>query len=287
MSQPYTIPGFKVMLLGATGTGKTYSLRTLVGTGITPFVLFTEPGMRTISDLECPKVHWHYIPPAKPTFESMKSSAEQVNKSFDFESLTKAKNWSKKEYTQFLEVYSVLSDFVCDRCGQHFGSVDSWRTDRALVLDSLSGISTMAMDMTVGSKPVKAPGDWGAAMDSVERLLMRLTGSTDCHFVLIGHLEREKDDITGGIKLMASTLGQKLAPKLPRNFDDVVMSKKAPPATFTWSTVEVNTDLKNRNLPIHASLEPSFRQIVDSWKNAGGSIQPTTTEGADTNQKTA
>lgn len=271
----YSMPGFNLMLLGGSGTGKTYSIRTFVKTGVTPFIIFTEPGMRTISDVPCPDLHWHFISPAKPAFSSMMDSAKQVNNSFDFEALTKSKNWSKKEYTQFLEVYVTLQDFKCDRCGVSFGSVDSWQTDRCLVLDSLSGLSTMAMDLTVGSKPVKSPGDWGAAMDSVERVVMRLTGSLQCHFVLIGHLEREKDEISGGVKLMASTLGQKLSPKLPRNFDDVVMSKKAPPEIFTWSTIEINTDLKNRNLPNSGNLSPSYVQVLNSWKKAGGLIQPT------------
>lgn len=272
----YSIPGFNVMLLGESGTGKTFSIRTLRGTGVTPFIIFTEPGMRTLSDVPCPDLHWHYIVPAKPDLAAMRSAAQNVNNAIDLEALTKMKNWSKKEYTQWLEIFNTLVDFRCDRCGVRFGSVDDWQTDRAIVIDSLSGLSTMAMDLAAGSKPVKSPADWGTAMSQIENLLNRLCGATQCHFILTGHLERERDEVTGGISLMASTLGQRLAPKLPRNFDDVVMAKRdASKNTFSWSTAEPNVALKGRNLSASPALQPSFTSVVTSWKAAGGTLIPT------------
>lgn len=278
MEGSYSIPGFNVLLLGETGTGKTYSIRTLVPSKITPFIIFTEPGIRTIADVPCPDLHYKYIVPAKPSFASMQTSAKQLNDAFDLEALTKLKNWSKKEFTQWLDIFSVLSSFTCDRCGQSFGSVDDWQTDRALVIDSLSGLSTMAMDLAAGSKPVKSPADWGASMSQIENLIMRLTGATQCHFILTGHLERERDEVSGAVQLMASTLGQKLAPKLPRNFDEVVMAKKDKEGKFSWSTLEPNVALKGRNLTIAAGQQPSFLLVTKSWLAAGGSIQPTLTE---------
>ena len=60
-----SIPGFKMLLLGETGRGKTHSIRTLLDAGVTPFVVFTEQGMDTLADLPPDACHWHYIPPAK------------------------------------------------------------------------------------------------------------------------------------------------------------------------------------------------------------------------------
>jgi predicted ATPase len=42
------------MLLGASGSGKTYSIRTLLDAGLEVFVLFTEPGMEVLAD--CPRL---------------------------------------------------------------------------------------------------------------------------------------------------------------------------------------------------------------------------------------
>ena len=204
----------------------------------------------------------------------MYSVLNKVNESYDLEALTKRKDWEKTKYRQFFEVITSMNNFVCDRCKKEFGGVDNWNTDRAICLDSLSGTSIMAMDLAAGAKPVKAPADWGTAMDALERFINRMCTGTQCHFVMTAHLEREKDEITGGVVLMASTLGQKLAPKVPRYFDDVVQCKKDG-KDFSWATSARQVDLKNRNLPLSEKLFPSFKLIIDSWKKAGGIIIPT------------
>jgi hypothetical protein len=278
----YSIPGTNTLLAGESGSGKTYALRTLLDAGIETFILFTEPGMRTLSDVSCEQgLHWHYIPPAKPDFSDMADSARKINQALDLESLTKQKNWNKTKYQQFIEVVTQMNNFTCNRCGKEYGSVDAWSTDRCLVVDSLSGLNIMAMDLAAGSKPVKSPADWGTAMDNLERFINRLCTGTQCHFVLTAHLEREKDEITGGVQLMASTLGQKLAPKIPRYFDDVVQTKREKDQ-FHWTTAATNVALKARNLPISDKLEPSFVQIIEAWTEAGGIILPTETEAKQT-----
>lgn len=270
----YSIPGFNTLLLGATGTGKTYSLRTLIDAGISPFVVFTEPGMRTLADVACERgLHFKYIAPARPDWADVADSAKKINKAMDLESLTKQKNWNKSKYQQFIEVVTTMNKPVCDRCGEEFESVDEWGTDRALVIDSLSGLNIMAMDLAAGSKPVKAPADWGTAMDNLERFINRLCTGTQCHFILTAHLEREKDEVTGGVKLMASTLGAKLAPKIPRYFDDVIQCDRKVDQ-FYWTTAAMNVDLKARNLPISDKLSPTFVQVAEAWKSVGGIIQP-------------
>jgi len=271
----YSIPGFNTLLVGATGTGKTYSIQTLVKEGIECFVLFTEPGMRTVSNISCEDgLHWHYVKPANPEWKDIIFSAQQINNSFDFESLANKKDWHKKGYGQFIELCTVMNSFTCDRCKKDFGCADEWNTDRCLVVDSLSGISTMSMDLAVGSKPVKSLADWGVAMDNLERFFNRLITGTQCHFIMTAHLEKEANEITGGVTLMAATLGQKLPPKVPINFDDVVQSIRLK-TKFTWSTDTINVDLKARNLPIASGMQPSFKLILDAWKEAGGIIQPT------------
>lgn len=270
---PHSIPGTTTMLVGPTGTGKTYSIRTLIEAGITPFVLFTEPGMRTLSDIPCEHLHYKYIPPASPSWDDLLENAKKIN-TMSFKALTQMGDMGKQKYGQFLQVLTSMNDFTCDRCGQHFGDVAQWSTDRAICIDSLSGLNIMAMDMVVGAKPVKAMGDWGVAMDNLERFLMAMTTNLRAHFVLTAHLEREQDEVTGAIHLMASTLGKKLAPRLPRFFDDVVLCQNKE-GKFSWATEAINVDLKYRNLPPGKELPPSFVPLIESWKSAGGIIEPT------------
>lgn len=260
-----SIPGVNVLLVGGTGGGKTHSIRTLVDAGIETFVIFTEPGMEVLADVPAEKLHWNYIPPAVPDWSAMIDSASKINK-MNLKALADLSDINKSQYTEFLSLLSVLSNFTCQRTGQSFGPVDSWDSSRALVIDSLSGLNIMAMNLVTGSKPVKSMADWGIAIDNLERLITKLCVSTQCHFVLTAHLERETDELTGGTSLMASTLGRKLAPKLPRFFSDVIHVKRDG-TKFSWSTASINIDLKARNLPLADSLPPSFLPIIEAWRS--------------------
>jgi hypothetical protein len=281
----HSIPGANVLLVGATGTGKTYSIRTLPEAGITPFILFTEPGIRTVSDMGCDKLHYKYLPAATPTWEGMLENARKINR-LNFAQLAKLADMDKAKYGQFMEVITSMNNFTCDRCGESFGDVSTWGTDRAIIIDSLSGLNIMAMDLVVGAKPTKSMSDWGVAMDNLERFVNKMTADTQCHFVLTAHLEREQDEVTGGVHLMAATLGRKLAPRMPRFFDDVVQCRKEG-ENWVWSTSSVLADLKGRNLAISSALPPSFIPLIESWKSAGGIIQPTIGETNDLKPKTA
>lgn len=302
-----TLPGVKIMLLGATGVGKTHCLRTLVEAGTEVFVIFSEPGMEVLADVPSDKLHWHYIAPSSPGFAQMISSAQKIN-SMNIKMLSDLSDINKKEYTEFIDVLVSLADFPDDRTGQHFGPVDLWGVveedypdvppsegnpqgisrekeraelrvqqakygltkenafgkNRAIVIDSMSGLAIMAMNLVAGSKPVKCVADWGIAIDNLERLITKLCVDVKCHFVLTAHLERETDEVTGGTTLMASTLGKKLAPKLPRFFSDVIHVKRTG-TDFEWSTATSNVDLKARNLPLKDKIPPTFVPIIEAW----------------------
>lgn len=252
------------MLLGESGTGKTHAVRTLVEAGLEVFVVFTEPGMEVLADVPKEKLHWHYIAPSAPDWDDLISSATKIN-TMSFDALTKLPDINKRKYTEFIDLLTTLSDFKDDRTGQSYGAVDSWDSSRVLVVDSLSGLNIMAMNLIAGSKPVKTMGDWQIAVDNLERLLMKLTVDLRCHFVLTAHLERETDEVTGGTTLVSSTLGRKLGPKLPRFFSEVIHVKRQG-EKFSWSTATSNVATKNRYLSIADNLPPSFVPIIASWK---------------------
>lgn len=268
----HTLSGTKTLLLGAPGSGKTYSIPTLVEAGLETFVLITDPGgEESLIDsmerrkLDLAKLHWRYIAPASPDWGVLQDMAKKINM-MGYNDLTGLKSGvGKQGYDQFLQVLNTLANFKCDHCGREFGSVTSWGPDRAFVMDSLSGINIMAMDMMIGAKPAAHQGEWGVAMNAEERLVAKLTADTKCFFVLTGHLEREMDEVAGNVQLMAAALGRKLAPKLPRTFSDVIMAYREGDRFF-WSTSSSGVDLKSRTLPLRDKLDPSFVQIVERWK---------------------
>jgi Cdc6-like AAA superfamily ATPase len=252
--------GTNTLLVGATGTGKTHALRTMVECGLEVFAVFTEPSMEMFDDIPKDKLHWHYIESANPAWDDMVDSAKKINQ-LSFQGLTQLSDVNKKGYGQFIEVLNTLANFVDDRTGEEFGAVDNFGPERALYFDGLSGLCIMAMDLVVGSKPVKNQGDWGVAMDNLERLINKLCFSTRCWFVMTSHVERQLDEIVGATTIQVSVLGKKLAPKIPRYFSDVVLTVRDG-NEFTWTTTEYNADLKARNLPLGKDLQPNFELIV-------------------------
>jgi hypothetical protein len=268
------IPGPNVLLIGASGSGKTTAIRTLVDLGITPFCVFTEPGFEVLGHIPAEKLHWQYIPPADVDWATMIAMAKSVT-TLTHEALTSIKDPNKAKYTQYVDLLTAFNDFKCDRDGKAYGNVCTWGTDRAIVLDSMSGVAIMAMAAAVGGKPTAHPGEWGVAMNTVEKLVQKLCTDTQCTFVMMAHAEREVDEVAGGSKIMASTLGKKLAPKLPRFFSDVILARKDADK-FTWTTIEPGADLKNRNLPLQAGMLPSFAPLIANWQKQGGVITPDT-----------
>lgn len=260
------------MLMGPSGTGKTTSLKTLIDCGITPYVIFTEPGMEVLGDLPLDKVHWHHVKAADQSWAELIDFANKVNQ-FTFEALTKIGGVNKAGHQQIQDILKACNRFVCDRTGEDFGDVSTWNTDRCLVVDSLTGLSSMAMGLVVGNKPVRSLPDWGVAQNALEFILGKLN-SLHCSFVLIAHIERETDEVLGGIKLMPSTLGRKLAPKIPLPMSDVILTVRNG-TTWTWSTANPQADLKTRNLAIAENLPPSFKPLIESWKKHGGLVCPT------------
>lgn len=273
---PSTIPALpalqapSVLLLGPTGTGKTWSLSTLLESGLETFVISTEPnGIDSLIDacqqkkLDLSKLHYASIQPARAGMAGLLEMANKVSV-MNFESLSKLAPSTGRQHAQWIELLKTLSDFK-DQRGASYGPVDKFDSSRVLIIDSLSGLNTMAMDITVGDKLSAHVGEWGVAMGLLDKLILALTSGLKCTFVLVGHLEREFNEVTGQTTLMAATLGKKLAPRLPRFFSEVVLSTREG-AKFGWSTTQTGVDLKQRALPLSDKLEPSFRPIVEAYR---------------------
>jgi hypothetical protein len=280
IQSPYKsqIPGTKLLLMGPSGSGKTYFIGQILEAGYKVRALFTEPGMESVGkyfqDRNKPIPDNYkavYVAPVAADWATMIDAAKKINQ-LDQKALANIGDMNKSKYKDFIGILTALSNFTTAD-GESFGAADDWGTDTFLIVDSLSGLSMAAMNLVTGSKPMKSQPDWGMAMDTVERLITKLTCDLRCHMVLMAHVEREADEITGGSNVTVSTLGRKLAPKLPRYFSDVILTQRQG-TEFSWSTAAVNTDTKARNIPINSKITPSIKVIMDSWLKNGGVVEP-------------
>lgn len=282
MSTPETVvaatiaeAGPKIALIGDSGTGKTHALRTLPPLGITPFVIATEQNfVTTMRDLLGTKVHYKYVPPqADNNFGDIKEMLEKINV-LSYDNLCKVVDPFKQKSNKLIDLVVTCNKFVCDCCKRDWGNVGSWNTDRAICIDSWSGASDMAFSLVVGNKPVRAMPDYQVAQNALRMLLGPLTAQTKAMFVCICHLDRVKDEITGGTNVSILSVGQKLGPDMPRMFSDVIRARRTA-SVFTWDTADTQSTVASRHIPIASNQTADFKALIEAWKAKGGKILPT------------
>lgn len=273
-----SLNGVNVLIMGPAGTGKTHSIGTLVDAGIEVFYLALEAGLESLvgyfadkGQKPPPNLHWHIVKAPQASFTELLDTATKINM-LSFDSLTKIQDPNRMKYDTYRSVLTALNDFVDQRTGVSYGPVNLWGVDRVIVIDGLSGLSAAALANATGGKPVVSQSDWGVAQGTLEKLLRNLCDACPCHFVLLAHVEREVDTVLGGVKLMASTLGKALAPKIPSMFSDVILSARSG-AKWTWDTASSMADVKTRNLPMRSDIEPTFKLIIDKWQARSKAMQ--------------
>lgn len=278
--------GAKVLLLGDSGSGKTFSTGTLADCGLAKVCfLWMEPGAfhsvaqyfskanRPIPD----NFHWMTAPLATQSWDDMIGMSKIVN-TMSQKGIANYTDPKRNKHDAFIRVLTCLKSFRCERTGKDLGEVDSWGTDTVLVFESLSALSNSAMALLIGSRPLADMGEWQMAMNQIEYFVNKFT-DLQCHAVMTSHLDREADEQLGGTKLMPGTLGKKLAPKIPRYFDEVIHSKREG-SKFSWSTDTTDMTVKTRLLPIENGQPASFAPLLASWRRLAGLGQPTTQPGA-------
>lgn len=282
------LPGVNVLIEGPTGTGKTFSIGTLVDTGIQTHVLLFEAGGESLRGYWLdefllngtknprygkgmpPNLHLTTVKQSSASWKEMADAAKLVN-TLSYESLKKAVDGNRSKYDQFEKFLRAFND-VTDDDGTKYGSIDDWGTDKALVVDGMTGLGLSALSSVIGGKVDRDQKDWGLAQNLVENTVRRLCDNCRCHFVLLSHVEREPDPLGGAAKITVSTLGNKLGPKIPAMFSDVALSVRLG-KDFYWDTENPMADLKVRNLPIDSKIKPDFGQIIKRWQGRGGVIK--------------
>lgn len=285
--QPQVLTGVKVLLEGPAGTGKTDSIGSIVDwcaaqqPPIDVNVLFLDRGLETLigywtepaprNNMK-PRVvpsnlHWRDLITKPVSLKAMLEGAVNVGK-LSYDSITKLADGSRHLANPFEAVLTACTEYTSDRpgdAGKKWGAVDSWGVDKVLVIDSMTELANACAKMVIGSKPTMAQGEYGIAQNNLMNFLRLITQGCRCHLVMTAHVSREKDEITGGVKLMTQAIGSAISGQIPPLFSEVIYTVREG-ASWYWDTANVNVDLKSRYLPVHSKLQPGFAQIMDKWK---------------------
>lgn len=275
-----TLVGPKILLMGPSGTGKTYSIGTLVdwaaANGKRVCVLFTENGLETLKgywtdrNLPIPDcLHWHQQLTTSLGLAAMIDGADKVGK-YTYKMLTEMVDPNRGgENNAFWKILLSCKDFKDDRTGKSLGSVESFDINTIFVIDSLSELSVAAMKMQVGNKPMAAPQDYGVAQQYIISFLRLCTQGRECTFIITAHVDRILDPVSQTTKIMVKSAGKALADEIPPLFSDVVFTVREG-SDFFWDTAAFGVDTKSRSLGYKSKMKPEFSSIMDIWKKRSG-----------------
>jgi hypothetical protein len=267
---------FRALVAGPYGTGKTTSLRTLVQAGLKVYDIALDPGSGVLAGSG---VKVHYQPYAVPKWATLKKAVEltrggRVSDDVAMAALARITGeGGEDQFAEFLTLLDTLAQFRDPVTGEELGDVAQFGTDTVLAIDGLTGLSKSARYLVAGAKPSLTWPEFNATQQHVSMFLDICTLQLGCHFVLITHLERRKDDVTGATYQQIAAIGQALGPVIPVNFNDAILAWEDG-GKHGWATTAQGLDLKHTYLPSATELEPSFVAIVDEWKRRGGIISP-------------
>ncbi|MCP3677230.1 MAG: AAA family ATPase [Deltaproteobacteria bacterium] len=269
MTTPTTY-GSKVLLMGESGCGKTYAPAFLALDGYNVRYLLTENSQTTFKTL--PKdvraclgknLHYHYCPTTTTALAAITEMGKTIQR-LSYQGLSEQKSPNKKNERDYLAILETLANFTSDQTGESFGSVEDWGEQEVLVFDSLSGLNLAARALAIGRKPTAQMGEWGVMMHAEEEVVKFLCLNLTCHVIVTAHLDRQRDEVAGTQKIFPDLLGTKLAPKIPRYFDEVIRALRTKDGYF-WETASDKTVTKTRLLPASDQLAPNFRHLFSKW----------------------
>lgn len=284
--QSIDLRGPKILLEGDSGGGKTYALGTMVdwaqAHGYKVRVLFTENGLETLLGYwrdpplgpqgqpirpprpipEC--LAWHQVENSTLGLAALTEAANKVGL-LSYEALTKSIDPNRAANNAYERMLKLLADFPDDRTGKKLGNIGSWGTDTIFMIDSLSELANICMKMVIGNKPTAAPPDFGVGQNNLMNLLRYLTQGFDPTLVMTAHLQRQVNEITGGVQLMVKAIGKAMSDDIPQLFSEVLYSRREG-LEWVWDTAAIGVTTKTRYLPISSKIKPDFSQIMDKWE---------------------
>lgn len=281
------MPAPKILLVGDSGTGKTYSaiLSAARVPGKKIFIIFTEPGMDTIPTLPDDirarigkDIFWNYIGVSQ-NLKSLLELGKDIN-SKNYEALSQSPDKGKKDATEWRDILELCLNLKDKNTGKEFGHIEVLGDDWIVIFDSLSGLNDAAWRNHRGDLVTAGPQNYKVVQDTVMGFLKWVCRGLECGIVMTAHSAREADEVSGTTRIYPSTPGSKIAPLVGRDFGEVVQTVKDGDK-FYWSATGRGFNSKTRNLP---NIEKIPIDLTGVWKkyhelHDPGFIYPNNTTG--------
>lgn len=243
----------KMLFVGDSGAGKTGALASLAAAGYNLRILDMDNGLDVLNNL--------LTDPNSQYFKQDPKAAERV----DFVTVTdKMKNVNGRlvpaTATAWTRAVKLLMDWTDGE--QKLGPITTWGQKDILVIDSLTMLSTAALNMILsmngrlGQRPHQS--DWGDGQQLVEGLLQMLYDEgVQCNVIVCCHITFIGED-GGPIRGYPNTLGKALPPKVGRYFNTALMARTVGQGTMQKRKILTNTsgviELKN-TAPLRVQAE--------------------------------
>lgn len=199
----------KLLLVGASGAGKTGALTSLVRAGYDLRILDLDAGLDALINhvkAECPD--------RLPSIQ-YQSYRDRMKMSVSGPKLVGA----PKAYVNVCSALEKWPDDGSDPAG--------WGKEKILVLDSMTNAGRAAFQWARAMNPTsKDPRQWyKTAQDLLEDLIANLTDEAFAtNVIVISHIDIVQNE-SGMMKGYASTIGKALGPKIPRYFNTMILSE--------------------------------------------------------------
>lgn len=227
----------KVLFLGDSGSGKTGALASLAGAGYNLRILDLDSGLDVLKNIL-----------SDPKSQYGKDALDRV----DYITITdRMKNQSGRLVPKEAKVWTKTMDALTNWPG--FGPIASWTSQDVLVIDSLTMLSTAALNFTLslnarlGQQPHQS--DWYGGQQLIESLLQMLYDEgIRCNVIVIAHITFIGEE-NGPVRGYPNTLGKSLPPKVGRYFNTILMAKSSGSGTALKRKIHTNPvgviELKN------------------------------------------
>lgn len=269
-----SLSGPKILLIGAAGSGKTYALGTMVEWAQAHdrkvHCLFVENGLESLLGYWLdrgkpipPNLSYHVVTTKAIPLSSLIDASKKVG-ILSYKSITELVDPHRGDNNPYLRILESLTDFPNDRDGTKEGNIATWTSNDILCIDSLSELANACMKMVVGNKPTASQPDYGVSQNNLLNFLRYLTQGFQPTVVVISHVQRQTEELTGRTKLMVRAIGKAMADDIPQLFSEVLGCVRDG-SNWYWDTADSSLDTKTRYLPIQSKITPNFSLIMDKW----------------------